>query len=229
MVFTGRHHGLTLPAGLGDTGHQYAHLFDIYVPIALGVWVAITLAVGVALFRYRRRPGRAPSGRHTATRLEASYAVVLACTVAALLYLTFTTEDEVDALPRKPGLVVHVTGAMWNWRFDYPAYGISIVAGTVRPGTLYVPTRTEVLLELRSIDVVHSLWVPATRIKKDVFPGAEEELGLKFPRAGTFRGVCAEFCGTHHADMTFSVRALPPARFRQWAERNRGLRQGESA
>ncbi|MDQ3209774.1 MAG: hypothetical protein M3Q20_01135 [Actinomycetota bacterium] len=33
---------------------------------------------------------------------------------------------------------------------------------------------------------------------------------------GTFHGVCSEFCGLHHAYMTFTVRVVSPAAFDAW-------------
>ena len=41
---------------------------------------------------------------------------------------------------------------------------------------------------------------------------------LTIPRAGTFRGECAEFCGLDHAEMTFFVKAVPPAEFQRWIQ-----------
>jgi cytochrome c oxidase subunit II len=204
-----------------DTGHEYHHLFSIYVPIAIGVWVAIALATGYGLLRYRRRPGRIPTGRHEAQKTELAYAALLTAVVAVLLYLTFTTESKVDALPRKPGLVLHVTAGQWNWRFNYPN-GVSVLSSNRQQRTMVVPTGTVLLLKLQSVDVVHSLWIPERRIKKDAFPGVDNELKLTFPKPGTFRGECAEFCGLHHAEMDFGVQAVPPAQFQAWLHRQAG-------
>lgn len=209
---------------LVDTGHEYHRLFSIYVPIAVGVWLLIALATGFALARYRRRPGRVPSGRDDAPLAEIAYAAVLTGIAATLLYFTFNTEEKVDALPRKPGLVVNVTAGQWNWRFDYPS-GVSVLSSNLDPRTMVVPTGTEILFRLRSIDVVHSMWIPATRIKKDAFPGATNEVKITFPKAGTFSGECAEFCGLHHAEMRFGVRALPRGQFDTWLRRQAGAVQ----
>ncbi|HEX8855326.1 MAG TPA: cytochrome c oxidase subunit II [Thermoleophilaceae bacterium] len=198
-----------------DTGHEYHHLFSIYVPIAVGVWLAIALATGYGLLRYRRRPGRVPSGRHEAQVPELTYAALLVGVAAMLLYFTFTTESKVDALPRKPGLVLHVTAGQWNWRFNYPN-GASVVSSSLHQRVMQVPTNTVILVKLHSVDVVHSLWIPERRIKKDAFPGADNELKLTFPKAGTFSGACAEFCGLHHAEMRFGVKAVPRPQFDAW-------------
>jgi cytochrome c oxidase subunit 2 len=204
-----------------DTRHEYSDLFSLYVPIALAVFAIVLVAVLFALWRYRARPGRAPSARSDALGLEAAYAAVLAAVAALLIVFTFRTEARVDPVPAHPGLVVDVTAAKWNWRFVYPGRAVSVLSTDRRPRALVVPTHTEILFRLRSLDVVHSFFVPATRIKKDVFPGRANQLGLSFPRAGLFGGQCAEFCGLRHAEMVFRVEAVPPAEFRAWLASHR--------
>jgi cytochrome c oxidase subunit II len=199
-----------------DTRAEYSQLFSIYVPIALGVFAAILIATVFALWRYRARPGRAPSGRADAVRVEGLYVALLAAVAALLIFFTFRTEAKVDPAPARPGLVIEVVAAKWNWRFAYAGRGVTVLSTDRRPAAIVVPTRTEILLRLRSEDVIHSFYVPATRIKKDIIPGAANELGVSFPRPGSFGGECAEFCGLHHAEMLFSVRAVAPAEFRAW-------------
>jgi cytochrome c oxidase subunit 2 len=205
-----------------DTAREYRHLFDIYVPIAVGVFVVVLGLVLFAVFRYRWRPGRVPGGKAERSALEGAYAVVLAAVVALLLHFTFTTEAKVDRLPKRPGLRVVVTGAQWNWRFFYPKYGITQFSGSRQPGTLYVPSDTQVLFLIRSVDVIHSFWIPQMRIKKDAFPGATNKVSMIFGKPGVLEsGYCAEFCGLHHSDMLFKVRVLAPAAFDAWARSRR--------
>lgn len=201
-----------------DTAREYRHLFDIYAPIAVAVFLIIGGFVLFAVVRYRWRPGRLPKGRSEHPWLEGGYALLLAAVVPVLLHFTFTTESRVDKLPKHPGLRVVVTGAQWNWRFFYPKYGITQFSGTTRPGTLYVPSNTQVLFLVRSVDVIHSFWIPQMRIKKDAFPGATNKVGMVFGKPGVAEsGACAEYCGLHHADMLFKVRVLKPAAFDAWA------------
>jgi cytochrome c oxidase subunit 2 len=201
-----------------DTAREYRHLFDIYVPIAVAVFAIVLAVVVFCVLRYRWRPGRTPRGRSDHPKLEGAYALVLACTAAVLLYFTFGTESKVDALPKHPGLVVNVTAGQWNWRFDYPKYGITQYSFSQREGTLYLPSATQILFRIRSVDVIHSFWIAQMRLKKDAFPGATNEASAVFGKPGVLvSGVCAEFCGLHHGDMLFRVRVLGPAAFATWA------------
>jgi cytochrome c oxidase subunit II len=208
-----------IPPALVDTRHEYDHLFSIYVPIALGVFAIILLAVAFAVLRYRRRAPEAAATWHEHNPLEGAYAGLLVLVVAFLLYLTFTAEHRVDTVSarQRPSLTVDVTGTKWEWQFEYPAYGITQRSGTVGNQPLVVPTDQPIRFNLVSTDVIHAFWIPELRYKHDLIPGSTQTVTVVFSRVGTFRGQCAEFCGLRHADMTFTVDAVDPARFAAWA------------
>ena len=105
-----------------------------------------------------------------------------------------------------PGLSVNVTAAKWNWRFDYPAQGISQIGGDSTPTSLVVPSGTDVHFNLTSLDVIHSFWIPYVRFKPTPSRGAARRSMLSFPGTGYHTaGRCAEFCGLKHDQMTFNV------------------------
>ena len=81
---------------------------------------------------------------------------------------------------------------------------------------LHIPVGERVELRLTSADVIHSFWVPDLSGKLDALPDGINTLVLEADEPGTYRGVCAEFCGLHHADMGFVVVALPAAEFAEW-------------
>jgi cytochrome c oxidase subunit 2 len=216
------------PTALVDTREQYDHVFSIYMPIAIGVFVLVVAAIAFAVLRYRRRPPEAAARWHENNPLEAGYVLVLVLTVAFLLYVTFAAEHKVDTVSarERPSVTVDVTGSKWEWTFRYPAYGVTERSGAVGRQPLVVPTDEAVRFNLTSADVIHSFWVPELRFKRDLIPGATEGVTLDFDHAGTFDGQCAEFCGLRHADMVFTVRALPPSQFLAWA---RAARAGRPA
>lgn len=111
-------------------------------------------------------------------------------------------------------LRVAVTGKMWWWEVRYvdPATGRDVVlANEIR-----LPVGQPVYLALTTSDVIHSFWVPALAGKVDMVPGRVHGLTVKADRAGTWRGQCAEFCGTQHAKMALHVVAQPRAEFDAW-------------
>jgi len=211
------------PVALVETSKQYAHVFSIYVPIALGVFAVIFVATVGAVLVYRRRDPAQAARRHEHNLLEGAYAVVLACVVAFLLYVTFSAEHQVDAVARgeHPVLTVNVFGARWEWHFQYPGYGIDRYSGTVGREQLVVPAGQPVAYRLIALDVIHEFWVPALKYKHDLIPGMAQTEILTFEHPGVFQGHCGEFCGLYHTRMVFSVRVLPPAQFRTWLASHR--------
>jgi len=202
----------------------YADLERIYVPIAAAVVVVFLLVVLYAAVRYRRRGDELPS-QEDESKSEYVYIGVLIAVAAFLIGITFHYEDRTDATAAaNPGLRIEVTAARWNWRFTYPAQGITVAKD--RLPTLVVPTGTQVAFTGTSEDVIHAFWVPAMRFKRDMFPDAVTSWHLTWTRPQSeISGECGEYCGLLHGEMRFVVNAVPPAEFEAWV-REKKRRQG---
>lgn len=101
-------------------------------------------------------------------------------------------------------------GTSGGGKFYYPQYGISTA------DTLEIPTNTVVHVDLFSNNVIHSFWVPQLTGKTDVVPGHNNAKWFKANDPGTYEGICAEFCGTQHANMKFNVKAVDPNTYMTW-------------
>jgi cytochrome c oxidase subunit 2 len=110
-------------------------------------------------------------------------------------------------------LRVAVTGEQFWWRVRYQPPGASPVelANEIR-----LPVGDEVEFLLESRDVIHSFWIPALGGKMDMIPGRQTRLRLVPTRVGEYRGVCAEYCGSSHAFMSFAVIVQERADFARW-------------
>jgi cytochrome c oxidase subunit 2 len=202
-----------------DTRHEFASLFSLYVWVMIATTAIVFGAVLFAAVRYRRGRGHAPSRRTEANAVEVVYGVILAGVIALLVTRTFTTENRVDAVASPGKLQVEITAFKWGWRFDYPSRGVSVVGDNRNPPSLHLPTGEPIVFVERSVDVVHSFWVPALRFKRDAWPDAATRFELTVDRPGVYAGRCAEFCGLHHADMSFTVVAESRPRFERWLAR----------
>jgi cytochrome c oxidase subunit II len=202
---------------LVSTRSEYDHLFSIYVPIAVGVFALIVVVVLGAVVIFRRRPPERAARWHEHNPIEGTYAVLLACTAAFLLYLTFSAEHQTDTVANRqhPAVVINVLASKWEWTFSYRGYGFSTRSGTVGRQPLVVPAGVPVRFNLTSLDVIHSFWIPALRYKHDAIPGSTQVITLSFGR-GVFPGQCAEFCGVRHSDMLFTAHAVSPSAFARW-------------
>jgi cytochrome c oxidase subunit II len=185
--------------------------------VAIGVGAVVyALIIGVAI-AYRRRSG--DEGLPPQTRynipLEVMYTVIPLLIVIVLFVFTFRTEVAVDHVSKTPAVVVNVTGFQWQWRFDYST-GVSVVGGPGRIPTMVLPVGQVVQINLFAQDVIHSFFVPAFLFKRDAIPGVHNRFDITIPKAGTYRGECAEYCGLDHGDMTFYVKAVSAGEFRAW-------------
>jgi cytochrome c oxidase subunit 2 len=95
------------------------------------------------------------------------------------------------------------------WKFQHPG-------GQGEIDMLHVPTGQPVRLTMTSQDVIHSLYIPALRIKQDVLPGRYTDLWFTADRPGTYHLFCAEFCGTDHAVMGGGFVVMPPSDYAAW-------------
>ena len=86
-----------------------------------------------------------------------------------------------------------------------------------------MPVDTTVILDLFSIDVNHSWWIPKLGGKSDAIPGYANHTWFKATREGVFRGQCAELCGVHHAEMIATVRVVSAPAYASWVARQKKL------
>lgn len=208
-----------------DTRNQFFDVWNVYWPIALAVFLVVLGLVVFLGLRYRSQSPELPRGRDENEPLEVGYAIGLACVAAFLVFLTFSRmPGSADEGASGRPVTVEVTAARWNWRFEYPQLGIVEQGTKGHVPVLRVPVDTPIEFSGRSLDVIHSFWVPEERFKRDVFPGFANEWEMVFGGVGNSPGggECAEFCGLEHAYMIFDVVVMPKARFARWAERERG-------
>jgi cytochrome c oxidase subunit 2 len=216
-----------------DTREAFSGLFDLYVPIAAGVFALVVIALVVIVIRFRARPGGdAPSTRSGAVGLEIGYAVILALIAAFLVWRSFDSVHRVNQTvaraapaPRAgpAGLTIAVVGAKWNWRFTYPGGVVEQGEGPDHLPTLVVPADRPVRFRLTSADVVHAFWIPEARFKYDAIPGRTNTFDLLFDPGIVYRDDrCSEFCGQYHEQMRFRVAVKAPAAFRTWLRARQG-------
>jgi cytochrome c oxidase subunit 2 len=195
-----------------DTRDVYDGLAALYLPIAVVVFAAVSVALVWVVAR-----GRA-GGPDEHTRLELAYAAVLAAVVGVLLAATFRAVDRENARAAGPAEVIRVVAGKWDWRFEYPRHGIA-ETGTAAgaPAMLTVPAGREIEFRATSVDVVHGFWIPALKFQRQLIPGQTATFRLTFPRpAFTTSGTCSFFCGLEHARMRFTISVLSGADYDAW-------------
>jgi cytochrome c oxidase subunit II len=183
------------------------------------VFVLVVAALVWATFRRRRGEERTDE-RDRSMRTP----VIVATAATAIILFVFLVLDLSvgRAITRNPGpeaLQVRVTGHQWWWEIQYRDSLPQNWATTANE--IHIPVGRPVLFELRSADVIHSLWPPNLNGKRDLIPGNENSIWFQADSAGVYRGQCAEFCGHQHAKMAFLIIADPPDTFSAWLVRQR--------
>jgi cytochrome c oxidase subunit 2 len=198
------------PAGRG--AERIADLFWWMTAGAIVIWLAV---IGLAFYAIRVRP-EAHSRRQTNLLIIGGGAVIPTVVLAGLLVYGLALMPGLLTPAPEGSLKIEVTGEQWWWRVRYlPPGGEAVdLANEIR-----LPVGERVEFHLESPDVIHSFWIPALGGKIDMIPGRRTRLTLEPTRTGVFRGACAEYCGTSHALMSFSVMVLEREDFARWLAR----------
>ena len=139
------------------------------------------------------------------------WTIIPAVILVSLFIISIRAMAEIGTVPAD-ALKIQVTGRQFLWQFNYPDANITST------NDLRVPVGQAVDLEVTSEDVIHSFWVPDLGGKVDANPGLTSRMSWVAERAGVYRGVCAELCGSGHAAMLFNVTAMESADFQAWLE-----------
>lgn len=178
--------------------------------------VAVVLPVFVALpyfaIKYRRGSNADRSDNpHRNVWIEASWAIIPFG--FALVFFVWAASLYFDLFhPPEDSLEINVVAKQWMWKFEHPG-------GQREINNLHVPTGEPVKLTMISQDTIHSLFLPALRIKQDVLPGRYTSQWFEAEEPGVYELFCAEFCGTDHSKMGGKLYVMAPDDYRQWLER----------
>jgi cytochrome c oxidase subunit II len=203
-------------------GEDVLDLWRILLGAGVALGVLVTGLVLWSVIRYRRPRSAGPRDLPKQTGanipIEVFYTVVPLVIVAVLFGLTMRTQNRISSESDSSDLEVEVTGFQWGWRFRYPVQGVTVVGDANNPPTLVLPVGANVRLRLVAADVVHSFFVPAFLVKKDLIPGVDNDLEIRPTELGRFPAVCAEFCGLDHWRMTFDVEVVEPPAFQDFLD-----------
>jgi cytochrome c oxidase subunit II len=152
--------------------------------------------------------------------IVASVALLVIIAIPTLKGIWFT--HDVPEEERGNAMDVTAVGYQWWFRFEYNGEKIQLPGGGEAPlvtgNELVIPAGVPVRVHLRTVDVIHSFWVPKLAGKVDMIPNRPNFLWFKADKPGYFYGHCAEYCGESHAIMRFRVIALSPSDYVRWLD-----------
>jgi cytochrome c oxidase subunit II len=186
-----------LPREGSTTAPTVDHLFNVITWISIFFFALITVALIYFVWKYRARPGQAAEISETHNRsLEITWTVVPLLIAIWIFWQGFTGYMDMQTPPGN-AYEVQVLGQKWKWLFTYP--------NGVVDENLHVPPGEPVRLIETSQDVIHSLFIPEFRIKRDAVPGRYEKQWFQADTPGEYQIFCAEYCGTQHSSMLAKV------------------------
>ena len=170
--------------------------------------IGITAVMVYFTFRYSRRRNPNPSEIHGHALLEIVWTVVPTLLAFGMFWYGWVGYKFMKS-PPADAFVVEVTGRMWSWLHEYD--------NGIESDQLTIPVGEAVRLNLHSVDVLHSYYIPAFKIKQDAVPGIDDLFLWFTPKeTGEYTVFCAEYCGLQHSGMLTTVRVLTRDEFDAW-------------
>lgn len=195
----------------GRAATEINRLWWLLFWLGSAVYVAVMGYLLLALYRRRQQTTHDTVASGGSIRTVIWGGIVMPALILLIVYgFTVRTLWALTARPAADELVVDVIGHQWWWEVRYPNQSL------ITANELYIPVGQPVRIQLTSADVIHSFWVPELHGKLDMIPGRTNTFWLEADRPGDYWGICAEFCGTQHANMLFLVIATPPDQFAEW-------------
>jgi cytochrome c oxidase subunit 2 len=208
----------------GPVARSQLNLFYITCWVVLVIFVVVGAVLAYTMVKFRAKSeadehAEPPPQGHGNPLVEVGLisAAVLALVVIAVPTVKgifYTYDVPVDQ--KGEAFQVTATGYQWWFRFEYPSEQIAGHGNLSTANELVIPAGRPVHVNLRSMDVMHSFWVPKLAGKVDMIPNRANFLWLEAEHPGYYWGQCAEFCGESHAVMRFRVIALGPREFNDW-------------
>jgi cytochrome c oxidase subunit 2 len=196
--------GISPVTPVSPNGHRITDAYWLTLGVIGAVFLVVEATLLTFVIRYRRRgrPRDAEAAQVSGnTRVEFAWTVAPVLLLAVIVSFVFYKLPGIKNAPAAAGNETSITveAHQFYWLFKYPD-------GREAINVLTVPRDQVVNLDVTSVDVAHSWWVPAFGGKIDAIPGKTNRTWFKAEKAGTYAIRCAEFCGIQHTAMRGFVR-----------------------
>jgi cytochrome c oxidase subunit 2 len=182
------HPGVWLP----PSASSYADDVDsLYRLIFWTTTVMFILTEGLLLIFcviYRRRPGHRPTYTHGNNTAEIAWTVIPALMLLTIAILQIPTwnniKKEFPSPADKDVTVIDFLGEQYKWNVRYPGAKEKYKGDSeyTNLSNVHIPFGNKALFNLRSKDVIHSLFIPMMRVKQDTVPGLRQRAWFKANR-----------------------------------------------
>ena len=180
--------------------------FLVILGISFFFLIALTAIMIYFIYKYNNKRHPVATQIHGSTTLEIIWTVIPFIITMVMFYYGWAGWNTMQK-PPKDAMEVTVIGRMWNFSYLYE--------NGRQTDTLYLPKDQAVKLNLKAMDVLHSFYIPAFRVKQDMVPNKKDNFMWFIPqRAGIYEIFCAEYCGLQHSYMYSSVKVMEASDFK---------------
>ena len=214
-----------LPDNINDHGHVIDSLFMFILVLTGVIFIATSMALFSFMWKYdaarNSEPVKFTHGNHN---VEILWSILPAITLLFIAVYQMNAWAEAKLIrpktddgAEKPPLV-EVTARQFEWRLRYAGADGAIGTPDDVHGVndLHIPVDEEVVIAIKSQDVLHSFFLPNLRLKQDVVPGMKQFVWFRANRSGVYDVVCAELCGWGHYKMRGRLTVESRERFDKW-------------
>ncbi|MCW0482440.1 cytochrome c oxidase subunit II [Gaoshiqia sediminis] len=181
--------------------------FLVILGISFFFLIGLTLVMIYFIYRYNKKRNPEATQIKGSNTLEVVWTVIPTILVLVMFYYGWAGWKPMKNAP-EDSFEIDVISRMWNFTFEYE--------NGKKTDTLFIPMDKPVKLNLISVDVIHSVYIPAFRVKEDVVPGREKFMWFIPQKEGIFELFCTEYCGLQHSYMYNWVKVMPEDQFNSW-------------
>lgn len=190
---------------------KYANTVDstlLYIMlISIVLLLGVTFVMLYFVWRYSRKKNPVASQIHGNTTIEVVWTVIPTLLVITMFFAGYTDFKNLRNT-KTQDIEIDVTARMWGWKFNY--------ANGIETDTVYIPVNKTVKFEITSVDVLHSFYIPAFRMKEDAVPKRKGFIFATPVKVGVYDIACAEYCGMNHWNMYTKVYVMEQEEFDKW-------------
>ncbi|ARN83238.1 cytochrome c oxidase subunit II [Methylocystis bryophila] len=206
--------------GFAPKASEYAGQWDgfFFALVMISAIVVVGIFAVIVGFSFHFRKGsdavRDPLPERFRDEIEIGWTTATAFAFLFIFWFAASTQLHHIVPPRK-AFEIHVLAKQWMWKSQHPN-------GVREINELHVPIGQPVQLIMTSEDVIHSLFLPALRLKQDVLPGRYTYLWFTADKPGVYHLMCAEYCGTGHSRMVGRLVLMTPEDYSRWSSSQPG-------
>jgi cytochrome c oxidase subunit II len=211
-----------LPENVSTYGRDIDWLFELIYWITGVTFILVTVTMIAFLVIYRDRPGRRARYTHGNTALEILWTVVPSLILVVLTFLSAPAWSRIKMNVPPSDFAIEVTAKQFNWQVVYPGGDGKFGTGDDKAflDEIHVPVNKVVHVNLKSVDVIHSFFVPQFRMKQDAVPGRSIMQWFEATKPGKYELPCAELCGFGHSGMKGWIYVHSAEDYKKWAAEN---------